>query len=104
MGLFGRKIEQSSTDESASIKRAEEEVEILVAELQSKNWVEIWDSLCFTGLNCPSITEKMSTEAKEQFKNAINIAKDTFAADKANIREDLVEDIQKVLDKISKKL
>ena len=110
MGLFGNKFEQSSADEGALIKRAESEIGILSAELEKKDWTEVWDSLCHTELNSPSITAKMSPEAIEKFKNVIVKAKEVFEAEKENVGKDslpdkdLVNDIRQALDKISEKL
>jgi vacuolar-type H+-ATPase subunit H len=104
MGLFGNKFEQPSTDEEVLIKRAESNVDILVEDLKDKNWTEVWDNLCHTELNSPSITAKMSPEVQEKFKNLIAETKEVFVAEKENIDKDLVDSIQEVLDRISEKL
>ena len=104
MGLFGNKFEQPSIDEGALIERAESGVDILAEDLKNRNWTEVWDSLCHTELNSPSITAKMSPEAQEKFKSLIAETKEVFTAEKENVDKDLVNDIQGALDKISEKL
>lgn len=102
MKLFGNKSEKPAFTDQDLIRRAETEIEILDGELKSKNWVEVWDSL--HQLNTPSITIKMSPEAKEKLKIVITETKEVFAAEKENVAKDLVDDIQKNLDKISETL
>jgi hypothetical protein len=99
MGLFN-KFEKPADNNETMVKRAESEVDILSAELQKKDWVEIWNSLCCSELNSPAIVEKMSSEAQEKFKQAIIEAKNLFETDKVNIREDLVAPIQEFLEKM----
>jgi ketopantoate reductase len=104
MKLFKNKFEHSSIDESFFIEKAEKEIDILAMDLKNKNWTEIWDDLCHTELNSASITAKMSPEAQEKFKSLIAETKEVFAAEKENVDEDLIDDIQEALDKISEKL
>ena len=101
MGIFGNKFEQPSVDEGALVKRAEAEVNVLASDLKRRNWTEIWDSLSHTEINSSSIVSKMSPEAQESLKQVINEVKEVFAAEKESVEKDLVDDIQKSLDKIS---
>lgn len=103
MGLFGKKIENASFTDQDLVRRAETEIEILAGELKNKNWTEVWNSLCHSELNSPSITAKMSPEAKEKFKNLIVETKEVFATEKESVDKDLVDPIQRALDRISEK-
>ncbi|HZJ41919.1 MAG TPA: hypothetical protein VFD51_02800 [Patescibacteria group bacterium] len=110
MGIFGNKFEQPLSDEKKYIERAENEINILATEFEKRDWTEVWDSLCHNGLTDSKITEKMSDEAKEKFKNVINDIKEVFVAEKDEMKKDslpdkdLVSDIKEALDKISEKL
>lgn len=103
MGLFEKKFQQPIADESVFIERAESNVDVLAGDLEKKNWTEIWDSLCHSELNDPLITAKMSPEYQEKFKSLIAETREVFNAERESVNKDLVEDIEKALDKISEK-
>ena len=99
-GQSSQRQEKVASDEVMT-KRAEVEMDILSAELQNKNWVEIWNSLCSSELAEQSIVTQLSVESKEKLKQIVVEANEVFSVDKENVREDLVEPIQKALDKLS---
>ncbi len=103
MRLFENNFQQPIADESVFIERAESNVDVLAGDLEKKNWTEIWDSLCHSELNDPVITAKMSPEYQEKFKSLIAETREVFNAEREGVNKDLVEDIEKALDKISEK-
>lgn len=100
MGFFKNNFEQVVNDESVLVKRAENEVSILKASLEKRKWVKIWDSLCHSELSKAPITEQMSEDVRENFRNLAIEIKKVLLTEKKGMEQGLAEDIDLYLDKV----
>lgn len=90
----------------ALIKKAEANVDILENDLRSKNWTEIWETLCHSELADANLVGCMSTELREKFRQVIVELKQVFQSEKRYLRnrfcpdKGLVGPIEEALSKL----